>query len=129
IPIILFFFKYVEKWLRKYKFWSRFMDWFFTRTRNRANETIRKYEYLGLLVFVALPIPFTGAWTGALIAYLFNLKFGRSLIAIFIGVISAAGIMTLVTLIGIDLLYIVAGVIIAGVVMGLFIFFGSSKKK
>jgi uncharacterized membrane protein len=129
IPIILLFFKYAEKWLRKYKFWSRFMDWFFTRTRDRANETIRKYEYLGLLVFVALPIPFTGAWTGALIAYLFNLKFGKSLIAIFIGVISAAGIMTVVTLTGIDLLYIVAGVIIAGVIMGLFIFFGSSKKK
>jgi len=129
IPIILLFFKYAEKWLRKYKFWSKLMDWLFTRTRERVNETIRKYQYLGLLVFVALPIPFTGAWTGALIAYLFNLKFGKSLIAIFIGVISAAGIMTIVTLTGIDLLYIVAGVIIAGIIMGLFIFFGSSKKK
>jgi uncharacterized membrane protein len=127
IPIILLFFKYAEKRLRKYKFWFKLMDWLFTRTRERANETIHKY--LGLLIFVALPIPFTGAWTGALIAYLFNLKFGKSLIAIFIGVISAAGIMTIVTLTGIDLLYIIVGVIIAGVIMGLFIFVGSTKKK
>ena len=105
------------------------MDWLFSRTRDRANETILKYEYLGLLVFVALPVPFTGAWTGSLIAYLFNLKFGRSLFTIFIGVIFAAGIMTVVTLTGIDLLYIIIGVLITGFVMGLYIFFGSSKKK
>jgi len=129
IPFILLFFKHAEKWLRNYKFWSKLMDWFFARTRDRAKDSIRKYEYLGLLVFVALPIPFTGAWTGALIAYLFNLKFGKSLITIFIGVLAAAGIMTVVTLTGIDLLYIAAGVIIAGVIMGLFVFFGSSKKK
>jgi uncharacterized membrane protein len=129
IPFILLFFHHIEKWLRKYKFWSKLMDWLFARTRDRANDTIRKYEYLGLLVFVALPVPFTGAWTGALIAYLFNLKFGKSLITIFIGVISAASIMTIVTLTGVDLLYIVLGVIIAGIVMALFVFLGSSKKK
>jgi uncharacterized membrane protein len=129
IPIILLFFKKVEKWLRRYRFWSKLMDWLFSRTRDRANEVIRRYEYLGLLVFVALPFPFTGAWTGALIAYLFNLKFGKSLITIFFGVISASGIMTIVTLTGIDLLYIVLGVIIIGFIMGLFIFYGSYKKK
>ena len=105
------------------------MDWLFARTRNRADNTIRKYECLGLLVFVALPVPFTGAWTGALIAYLFDLKFGKSLITIFIGVLSAASIMTVVTLTGVDLLYIILGVIVAGIIMGLFVFFGSSKKK
>jgi uncharacterized membrane protein len=129
IPIILLFFKKVEKWLRRYRFWSKLMDWLFSRTRDRANEVIQRYEYLGLLVFVALPLPFTGAWTGALIAYLFNLKFGKSLITIFFGVIFASGIMTIVTLTGIDLLYIVLGVIIIGFIMGLFIFYGSYKKK
>jgi uncharacterized membrane protein len=74
------------------------MDWLFTRTRKKANEKIRKYEYLGLFLFVAVPIPFTGAWTGALIAYLFDLKFSKSLIAIFAGVILAAVIMILLTL-------------------------------
>lgn len=129
IPFILLFFKKIEKWLRKYRFWSNLMDWLFAKTRDRANEAIQRYEYLGLLVFVALPLPFTGAWTGALIAYLFNLKFGKSLITIFFGIISASGIMTIVTLTGIDLVYIALGVIIIGFIMGLFIFFESSKKK
>jgi len=98
IPFILLFFGYVEKFLRRYKFWTKIMDWLFARTRKRANSKIIKYEYLGLLVFVALPLPFTGGWTGALIAYLFGLKFSKSLITIFIGVVIAALIMIIVTL-------------------------------
>jgi uncharacterized membrane protein len=74
------------------------MDWLFTRTRKKANERIEKYEYLGLFFFVAIPVPFTGAWTGALIAYLFNLKFSKSLLTIFLGIIIAAVIMILFTL-------------------------------
>jgi uncharacterized membrane protein len=97
IPFILLFFRYVEKFLRNYKFWTRIMDWLFAKTRKRADGKIRKYEYLGLMVFVAAPIPFTGAWTGALIAYLFGLKFSKSLLAIFIGVIIAAAIMIMIT--------------------------------
>ena len=82
IPFILLFFKYVEKFLRNYRSWARLM------------------EHLGLLVFVAIPLPFTGAWTGALIAYLFGLKFAKSLITIFIGVIIAAAIITILILYG-----------------------------
>lgn len=98
IPFILLFFGYVEKFLRNYPFWVKIMDWLFARTRRKANERIRKYEYLGLFLFVAIPIPFTGAWTGALIAYLFDLKFSRSLLAILAGIIVAAVIMILLTL-------------------------------
>ncbi len=98
IPFILLFFGYIEKYLRKYPFWVKVMDWLFTRTRKKADARIKKYEYLGLFAFVALPVPFTGAWTGALIAYLFNLKFSRSLLVIFIGLILAAVIMIFLTL-------------------------------
>jgi len=100
IPFVLLFFKYVEKFLRKYKSWSRFMDRFFEKTRKRAGARIIRYEHLGLLIFVAIPLPFTGAWTGALIAYLFDLKFGKSLITIFVGVVIAALIITGLTLSG-----------------------------
>ena len=100
IPFILLFFKYVEKFLRKYKTWSKFMDWLFEKTRKRADAKIKRYEHLGLLIFVAIPLPFTGAWTGALIAYLFDLKFTKSLLTIFIGVIIAAFIITILTLSG-----------------------------
>jgi uncharacterized membrane protein len=98
IPFILLFFGYVEKSLRNYPFWVKIMDWLFARTRRKAISRIRKYEYLGLFLFVAVPIPFTGGWTGALIAYLFDLNFSRSLLAIFAGIIVAAVIMILLTL-------------------------------
>ena len=54
IPFILLFFKYVEKFLRNFKFWTRLMDWLFSRTRARADSKIRKYEYLGLILFVVI---------------------------------------------------------------------------
>ncbi len=100
VPFILLFFKFAEKFLRNYKFWARIMDWLFSRTRIRADSKIQKYEYLGLILFVAIPLPFTGAWTGSLIAYLFDLKFSKSLLTIFIGVIIAASVMTFLTLTG-----------------------------
>jgi uncharacterized membrane protein len=98
VPFILLFFSSVERFLRRYPFWSRIMDWLFKWNRKKAGGKIRKYKYLGLLVFVAVPIPFTGAWTGSLIAYLFNLKFSRSVFIIFIGVVCAALIMIAITL-------------------------------
>ncbi|MBN1280909.1 MAG: small multi-drug export protein [Candidatus Thermoplasmatota archaeon] len=98
IPFILLFFHLVEKFLRRYTFWSNLMDWLFARTRRKATSRITKYESLGLFAFVALPLPFTGAWTGALIAYLFDLKISRSLLIIFLGLLSAAVIMIVLTL-------------------------------
>lgn len=98
IPFILLFFKYIDKWLHNFKFWSRLMDWLFSKTRKRADEKIRRYKYLGLLLFVAVPLPFTGGWTGALIAYLFDLDFYKSLFTIFVGIVVAVFIMIGLTL-------------------------------
>ena len=100
IPFILLFFRFVEKFLRNYKFWTNIMDWLFAKTRKRADSKIRRYEYIGLILFVAVPLPFTGAWTGALIAYLFDLNFSKSLLTIFVGVIIAASVMIILTLTG-----------------------------
>jgi uncharacterized membrane protein len=92
IPFVLLFFKFVEKFLRRFRFWARFMDRLFKGTRERADGKIIKYEYLGLIMFVAIPLPFTGAWTGSLIAYLFDLKFSKSVLTILLGVIISATI-------------------------------------
>ena len=98
IPFILLFFRYVERFLRNFRFWTDILDKLFKKTRARADRKIKRYEHLGLLLFVAIPLPFTGAWTGALIAYLFDLKFSKSLITIFIGILIAAAIMIIITL-------------------------------
>lgn len=93
IPFVLIFFKYIEKYLRKFIFWANLMDKIFDRTRKKANKKIERYETLGLLLFVAIPLPFTGAWTGSLIAYLFDLNFYKSLIVILLGIIISGSIM------------------------------------
>lgn len=100
VPFILLFFQFIERFLRRYRFWVNIMDWLFARTRDRADAKIRRYEHLALLLFVAIPVPFTGAWTGSLIAYLFDLKFFKSILIIFFGVIIAASIMTILVLTG-----------------------------
>ena len=66
----------------------------------KLNIDVLDYVRIGLILFVAIPFPFTGAWTGSLIAYLFDLKFSKSLLTIFIGVIIAASVMTFLTLTG-----------------------------
>ncbi|HEC94764.1 MAG TPA: ligand-binding protein SH3 [Thermoplasmatales archaeon] len=100
VPFILLFFHSVERFLRRYKMFANLLDKLFTITRKRADSKIKQYEYLGLLVFVAVPLPFTGAWTGSLIAYLFNLRFSKSIVTILVGVIVASAITTIVTLTG-----------------------------
>ena len=98
IPFVLLFFRHAEKFLRNYKFWTNLMDWLFAKTRKRADAKVKRYEHIALLLFVAVPLPFTGAWTGSLIAYLFDLKFTKSIITIFIGIVIAAVIMIALTL-------------------------------
>jgi len=95
IPFVLIFFKYIEKFLNRYEYWSNTMNKIFDRTRKKANKKIERYETLGLLLFVAIPLPFTGAWTGSLIAYLFDLNFYKSILVIFLGIVISVSIMVI----------------------------------
>ncbi|MEF9839861.1 MAG: small multi-drug export protein, partial [Lachnospiraceae bacterium] len=61
------------------------------------SEQIEKYEFWGLALFVGIPLPGTGAWTGALIASLLGVKFKKAFPAIIIGIIGATVIMTLLS--------------------------------
>jgi len=85
IPILLFTEPLCEK-LRHFRLWRTFFDRLFERTKRKA-VLVERYESLGLILFVAVPLPITGAWTGALAAVLFKLKTKHALLSIFIGVI------------------------------------------
>ncbi len=98
VPIILLRLGYVENWLRRYNRWDNFFTKLYSKTRARADEKIKRYEAIGVMFFVAIPLPFTGAWTGSLIAYLFELKFKRAMLVVFAGVCIAGVIVTLITL-------------------------------
>jgi len=93
IPFLLAFFPRIEKWLRRFKAFERFFNWLFERTRRKGENKIKLWGEMGLILFVAIPLPVTGAWTGSLLAYLLDLKKGKSLLAIFIGVLIAGAIM------------------------------------
>lgn len=89
----LFLLEPVSQRLRRFKIWSRFFDWLFERTKNKA-DAIQKYEALGLAIFVAIPLPMTGAWSGVVAASLFKIRFRYAFLAIVAGII-AAGIIVL----------------------------------
>jgi uncharacterized membrane protein len=86
--------------LRKFKIWSRFFDWVFERTKKNS-DAIQKYEALGLAIFVAIPLPMTGAWSGVIAASLFKIRFRYAFIAIVAGVFCAGLIVAALCALGI----------------------------
>ena len=94
VPFIIVYIRRVFAWLRGR--WQA-LDTFIARQEERARahgETVKRIGIWGLLVFVAIPLPGTGAWTGALIAALLHLKARQATAVIFVGVCIAAAIMS-----------------------------------
>ena len=97
VPFIIIFIKKVFSWLREH--WPRWNN-FVTLLEKRAEskrETIDRFGPWGLLLFVAIPAPGTGAWTGALIAALMNMKLRQAVPIIFVGVCIAGVLVTGIT--------------------------------
>lgn len=96
IPLIAWFLEPATNFLRRWKSGDRFVEWLFARTR-RKGEKIQKYELWGLVLFVAIPLPATGAWTGAMAGHVFGLTKRRTVFACFLGVCIAGVIMSLLS--------------------------------
>ncbi len=96
VPFILLLVKYVINWLKSIPRISRFAHKIEEKLMKKSDK-IRKGLGLGLFVFVAIPLPGTGAWTGAGIAALLGLPGKKSLVEIFLGVVIAGIIMTLLS--------------------------------
>ena len=94
IPFILIFIEMVFNWMEKVKFLQKIPQKIKEKALSKS-EQIEKYGYFGLFIFVAIPLPGTGAWTGALLSVLLGLKKGKSLLAILLGVMTAGLIMSL----------------------------------
>ena len=96
IPFILLFIKQIFKLLKKTKVFHNLI----VKMENRAmgkSDQIKKYEFWGLVLFVGIPLPGTGAWTGSLIASLLDVDIKKSSLAILCGVIMATVIMYVVS--------------------------------
>jgi uncharacterized membrane protein len=97
--VIIFLLEHVSAWLSsRYDFWKKFFDWLFERTRRKAQDKIEKYGAWGLFVLVAIPLPVTGGWTGALAAFIFGIERKKAIPVIALGIMTAGVIVTLLTL-------------------------------
>lgn len=94
IPFILLFIEKIFEWMRKSKYFHKFPDWITKKAMSKSAQ-IEKYGYFGLFLFVAIPLPGTGAWTGSLLAVLLGLKPQKSFMYILFGVMTAGLIMSL----------------------------------
>ncbi len=99
VPFALLFLNGIVRILSNVSLFKRIIDWFFARTRSRA-KVVERYRRIGLAVFVAIPLPITGAWTGSIVAMLLDLKFRLAFPAIVIGVLIAGIIVIAFTMLG-----------------------------
>jgi len=102
IPLLFFLQPLVDK-VRHIGFFRKFFDWLFERTKRNA-ALIEKFEAVGLMLFVAVPLPGTGAWAGCVAATLFKIRFRYAFLAIAAGVLIAGCIILALSLVGKELL-------------------------
>lgn len=96
IPIVLLFLKKVLELLEKWKSTAKIVAWLEKKVEQKR-EQIDKYGYLGLILFVGIPLPGTGAWTGALLAVMLGMNRKKSFVCILLGVLLAAIIMSILS--------------------------------
>ena len=96
IPV-LYFLNYFDKLSESYPFLNKILNKVYIRTRSRAN-IINKYNYLGIILFVGIPLPLTGAWTWCLASHLLGLDRKKTLISVFLGLIISSGIVASISI-------------------------------
>lgn len=97
VPFIILFIRRIFAFLRKhFPFMNRLIDKL-EKKAHLKGRTVKKYQFWGLVLFVGIPLPGTGAWTGALIASFLDMRLKDCILPILIGVIIAAAIITMIT--------------------------------
>lgn len=97
VPFIILFIRRIFAFLRKnFPFMNRLIDKL-EKKAHLKGKTVKKYQFWGLAIFVGIPLPGTGAWTGAMIASFLDMRLKDCILPIFLGVLSAAVIITMIT--------------------------------
>lgn len=103
-PVCWIFLSTLHKLFLKMDWYKNFFDRFVERARVKLREKVERWGWLGIAVFVAIPLPITGAWTGTLGAWVLGLSRRKTMLAVILGVIAAGAIVTAVVLLGIQAL-------------------------
>jgi uncharacterized membrane protein len=99
VVIIAFLLEPVSKFLSKHsKFFKWFFEWLFEHTRKKHSKKFETLEEIALVTFVASPLPMTGGWSGALAAFVFGIPPKKSIPLIFLGILIAGVIVSIITL-------------------------------
>ena len=103
VPFILLFINKIIKWMSssKIKLFNKLANWLLKKAE-KNREKIEKYAFWGVAIFVGIPLPVTGAWTGSLVAAVIDMKFWKALLSALIGVMMAGVIVTVIFYGGID---------------------------
>jgi len=96
IPVLLFL-ESVSNWLMRYPLGKKFFTWLFERTKKKG-KIVERFEAIGLTLFVAIPLPITGAWTGCVAAFIFKIRLALAIPCILAGILIAGTIVTLASL-------------------------------
>ena len=96
VPFILAFITPIFNWMKKTRWLKPKIEKLEAKSMGKS-EQIQKYEFIGLMLFVGIPLPGTGAWTGSLIASLLNIKFKKAFPAVILGIFMATIIMCVIT--------------------------------
>ena len=98
VPFILLFIKGMIGWMSRSKigFFNKVAN-FLLRKVEKKRDKIEKYSFWGVALFVGIPLPVTGAWTGSLVAAMIDMKFWKALVSCLIGVMIAGVIMTVIS--------------------------------
>ncbi|MCL2880933.1 MAG: small multi-drug export protein [Treponema sp.] len=105
-PFCWIFLSTLHKLFLKMNWYKRFFERFIGRARNKLHKDVERWGWLGITVFVAIPLPLTGAWTGTLGAWVLGLSRRKTMLAVFLGVVGAGIIVTVVMVLGIHALSI-----------------------
>ncbi len=97
VPFIIIFIRKIFEWMRKKSKKLDSLVVYFEEKADRHKATVDKYKFWGLCILVAIPLPGTGAWTGALVAAMMDMRLKDAIPSIFLGVVIAAIIVAMVT--------------------------------
>ena len=103
VPLIVVYIRRIFQWMRRRLPWLNSLVDKLERKAHLKGKKVSKYQYLGLWLFVAIPLPGTGAWTGCLAAAFLDMRLKKAMPAVVLGVITAGCIMIALTHVGVNL--------------------------
>jgi len=105
-PVCWIFLSTLHKLFLKMNWYGRFFERFIEKARTKLHDKVERWGWLGLIIFIAIPLPLTGAWTGTLGAWVLGIPKRKTMVAVIIGLIGCATIVTVIMLLGVQALNI-----------------------